>query len=207
MQSPWTVPPPPGPGPWPRPWKTAASTPGCAASRELSTRSNRNERSDAYVAMSAATRPTAASAITPRTSRARSDSGPSTRLLLPELEHVAGLPDRLDEGRAEQVELLAQIAHVGLDDVRVAAEVVAPDVLEDLALREDAARVEHEVAQQAELGSGQLDPGVAAQHLVPLLVEHEIGEAEHVAGQDAAGAAQDRLHARDHLGEAERLRH
>ena len=47
-------------------------------------------------------------------------------------EHVAGLPHRLDQRRPERVELLAQVAHVRLDDVRVAAEVVVPDVLEDL---------------------------------------------------------------------------
>ena len=35
----------------------------------------------------------------------------------------------------------------------------------------------------------------------------EIREAEDVAGQLAAGAAEDRLHARDDLGEAERLGH
>src|SRR5205823_5787619 len=34
-----------------------------------------------------------------------------------------------------------------------------------------------------------------------------VGEAEHVAGQLTAGASQDRLHPRHHLGEAERLRH
>ena len=39
------------------------------------------------------------------------------------------------------------------------------------------------------------------------LVEHEVGEAEHVARQVAGRAAEDRLDARDDLGEAERLRH
>ena len=34
----------------------------------------------------------------------------------------------------------------------------------------------------------------------------EVAEAEHVAGQVAGRAAEDRLHARDDLGEAERLR-
>ena len=78
------------------------------------------------------------------------------------VEHVAGLPDRLDQRRAERVELAAQVAHVGLDDVRVPAEVVAPHVLEDLALREDAARVEQEEAEQVELGRGELDGLVAS---------------------------------------------
>ena len=47
----------------------------------------------------------------------------------------------------------------------------------------------------------------AAEDLVPALVEHEVAEAKHVAGELAAGAPQDRLHARDDLRKAERLRH
>ena len=47
---------------------------------------------------------------------------------------------------------------------------------------------------------------VGAEHLVAPLVEDEVAEAEHVAGEVARGAAQDRLHAGDDLGEAERLR-
>ena len=48
----------------------------------------------------------------------------------------------------------------------------------------------------------------AATNLVPLLVEHEVGEAEHVAGQ-LADLVRRRIAcvARDDLGEAERLRH
>ena len=38
-----------------------------------------------------------------------------------------------------------------------------------------------------------------------VLVEHDVGEAQDVAGAGAAGAAQDRLRARDDLREAERL--
>jgi hypothetical protein len=41
---------------------------------------------------------------------------------------------------------------------------------------------------------------------VPLLVEDEVAEAERVARQLARRAAEDRLDARDELGEAERLR-
>ena len=73
-------------------------------------------------------------------------------------------------------------------------------------LREHAPRIEHEVAQEVELGAGQLDARVAAEDLVPLLVEREVGEMQHVAGQLALRAAENRLHARDDLGEAERLR-
>ena len=47
----------------------------------------------------------------------------------------------------------------------------------------------------------------AAVDLVSILVEDEILELKHVAGQSARGAAEDRLDPRDDLGEAERLRH
>ena len=46
---------------------------------------------------------------------------------------------------------------------------------------------------------------LAAEDLVAALVEDEVGEAKDVAGKLAGGAPQDRLHARDDLGEAERL--
>jgi hypothetical protein len=47
---------------------------------------------------------------------------------------------------------------------------------------------------------------VAAVDLVASLVEHDVGEAQHVPGERAARPAQDRLRACDDLGEAERLR-
>src|SRR2546430_4051826 len=146
----------------------------------------------------------------PRAQSPRVRAGCATRaakaLLLP-VEHVARLPDRPDQRRPERVELPAQVAHVCLDDVRVAAEVVAPDVLQDLPLREHPARVEEEVPQQRELRRGQIDTCAGAVHLVPRLVERHVREGEDVAGQVSARAAQDRLHARDDLGEAERLGH
>ena len=46
---------------------------------------------------------------------------------------------------------------------------------------------------------------LASEHLVADLVEDEILEPEHVAGQVAGRAAEDRLDPRDDLGEAERL--
>ena len=122
-------------------------------------------------------------------------------------EHVAGLAHRLDERRPGGVELAAQVADVRLDHVRVAAEVVSPDVLQDLPLREHAPGVEQEEAQQRELGRRELELRLAAEDLVARLVEVEVLVAEHVAGKVAGCPPQDRLHARDDLGEAERLRH
>ena len=48
-------------------------------------------------------------------------------------QRVADAAHGVDQRRAVRVELLAQIADVGLEHARVAAEVVVPDVVEDLA--------------------------------------------------------------------------
>src|SRR5438105_3897564 len=200
-------------GPGPDSWscsadgrKSAASTAWCAAFNEVSVRWTRNERSFAYVTTSAATNPIAARATTPRSSRARNDRRPSN--LLPfRFEHVAGLAHRLDQRRAECIELAAQVADVRLDDIRVAAEVVAPHILEDLPLRQHPSWIQEEEAQQRELGCRQLDRRLASEHLVPTLVQHQVREAKDVARQLATGAPENRLHARDDLGQAERLRH
>ena len=65
-----------------------------------------------------------------------------------------------------------------LDDARLAAEVVVPDVVEDLGLGQDAVRVEHEVTQQLELGRRHLDDAAAAADLVGVVVELEVVEGE-----------------------------
>ena len=76
------------------------------------------------------------------------------------------------------VQLLAQVAHVGLDDVRIAVEVVAPHVIEDLRLREHEARVLHEVPQQVELGRGEPQRLAGAPHLVGVDDHLEVRELE-----------------------------
>ena len=101
----------------------------------------------------ARTSPTATSPTRASSRRRRSD----TFLVLARAQAVAHAADRLDERGTERIELASQIPHVGLDDVAVAAEVVVPDVIEDLALGDDAASVEQKVAQQLELGRGELD--------------------------------------------------
>src|SRR5580698_3227341 len=65
---------------------------------------------------------------------------------------VADQPDGVDHRRPGDVELLAQVADVGLDDVGVTPEVVVPHVIEDLALRQHPPGVEEKEAQEAELG-------------------------------------------------------
>src|SRR5215212_8647591 len=86
-----------------------------------------------------------------RSRRARAAPGAKAGSLPPlGLEHVSRLADGLDQRRPGGVEFPAQVADVGLDDVGVAAEVVAPHVLEDLRLGEHAPRVEEEIAQKRE---------------------------------------------------------
>src|SRR3954452_16004246 len=115
--------------------------------------------------MLATTRPIAVSETTTVSRRARSD----TELRLAQC--VADEPHRLDQRWAERVELLAQVADVRLDDVRVAAEVVVPHVVEDLPLRQHPARVQHQEAEELELCARELDRLVAATDLAGLLVE------------------------------------
>src|SRR5947209_5228863 len=151
----------------------------CAAVRLSSTRSTRNERNAVYVAMSARTRPTSATAATAIRRRARNDSltaAPASRLRFS--QRVPDEPDRLDERRTETVELLAQIAHVRLDDVGVAAEVVVPHRVQDLRLGEHALGVAHEEPQQVELGRGQLEHVVPAPDLASVLVHYQVREAQ-----------------------------
>src|SRR5262245_12690437 len=104
-------------------------------------------------------------------------------------EHVAGLPHGLDERRAERVELLAQVADVRLDDIGVTAEVVVPDVLKNLSLREHAPWIQHEEPEERKLGRGQRDGRRAAEDLVAALVEREVADAQHVAGEVTGGTA------------------
>src|SRR4051794_13099551 len=112
----------------------------------------------------------------------------------------------MDERRAVDVQLLAQVAHVGLQHARVAAEVVLPHVVEDLRAGEHAARVEHQVAQQPVLRGGQLDRRAGARDLARVLVELEVLEAQARGLRlGSARAPQHVAHARQQLLEAERL--
>jgi hypothetical protein len=91
---------------------------------------------------------------------------------------VAHAAHGLDERRAVHVDLLAQVAHVGLDVAGVAAEVVVPDVVEDLCLRQHARGILHEVAKEPELGGRELDRHAGSPDLVGVVIEREVGELE-----------------------------
>src|SRR5262249_58954771 len=86
------------------------------------------------------------------------------------LEDVAHAADGVDHRLAAGVDLLAQVADVQLDHVRLAAEVVVPDPVEDLGLGPHPARVAHEEPQQLELGRGELDQLAVPAYLPGLLI-------------------------------------
>ena len=96
------------------------------------------------------------------------------------------------------IDLLAQVAHIRLEHAGVAGEVVAPHVIKQLRAREDAARIEHQVPEQAVLGGGELDRLAGARHLARVLVELQVRERQppRLLGQRAR-AAQDVAQAGD----------
>ena len=115
---------------------------------------------------------------------------------------------RCARAAARGVELAPQIADVGLEHAGVAAEVIAPDVVEQLRPRHHAPSVEHQVAQQPVLGHGQLDRHTAAGDLAQILVELQIGEPQRLRPRrDRARAAQDHPQPCHQFLQAERLGH
>src|SRR5262245_53264323 len=82
----------------------------------------------------ASARPT--TRVAPAVVRRRTEPGRRRRSATVGCQAVAVAPHRLDGRAVEgQVDLLAQVADVDLDDVRVALELVVPHVVEDLPLR------------------------------------------------------------------------
>src|SRR5665213_659736 len=69
-------------------------------------------------------------------------------------EGVADAAHGMDQRPPVDVDLLAQVADVGLEHAGVTTEVVIPDVVEQLRAGEHFARVGQQVAQQPVLGGG-----------------------------------------------------
>src|SRR6202171_2105642 len=109
-------------------------------------------------------------------------------------QDVSDAPQCVEQTLLTGVDLAAQIRHIGLDDVDVAAEVVPPHVVEDLRLRQHGARVDDEVPEQRELRRRQRNRLAGLPYFVGVLVEFDVGEGEPgVAGflDATAGPAQD----------------
>jgi hypothetical protein len=121
-------------------------------------------------------------------------------------QHVPEAPDGVDQGGFDAVHLLAQVGDVVLDHPAAPAEVVLPDVVQDLALGQDPLPVDHEEAQQLELGRRQLDGAPAPAHPHHVLVDLQVVVLEAVdrfAGP--LGAAQHGPDPGDQLLQAEGL--
>src|ERR1700722_2101659 len=130
----------------------------------------------------------------------------SPRRVIRLTQDVTDQADGVNERCAVLLQLATQVTDVGLDHVRLPAEVVVPDVVEYLRLRQDVPGIEHEVAQQVELGRRELDVDAPSSDLMRRLVELEVGEAEHtVIVRTEPGATQDGLHPGDHFGQRERF--
>ena len=88
------------------------------------------------------------------------DVGPSSGISVGGVrdQAVAGTAHGEDGLHAERrVDLLADVADVDLDDVRVALEVGAPDLVEQLGLRDDRVGAAHQQLEQRELARGEID--------------------------------------------------
>src|SRR5437899_7538068 len=120
---------------------------------------------------------------------------------------VAHTADGVDQWWvAGVIELLAQIADVRRDDLTVAAEVVIPDVVEDLCTGHHASAVDQQVPQQPELSRRQLDLFVAVPNLVGFDVHDDVLERDAACSVDRAQrTAEHRLDSEPKLFKAERL--
>src|SRR6476619_6448352 len=91
-------------------------------------------------------------------------------------QYVSSAAQGVNHRRTVGIDLLAEVGDVELDDVCLAAEVVVPDPIQDLGLAEHSPWVAHQVAEQLEFGSRQLDLHAAAAYLVAILVERQISD-------------------------------
>src|SRR3954468_18105178 len=132
--------------PWPAPWRLKSSDSRRVVSTPTTTAKPH--------------RITSVSAAEPPASRQRI----GTRLYA---EYVARAADRMEEARLSTgFELPSQVGDEDLDRVRDRERVVAPDLVEQLLARDHEPLVAHQVLEQLELALGELDPALAAEHLM-----------------------------------------
>ena len=141
-------------------------------------------RGRATVVTPTARQASASSTTSPTVSRARSVRR-AGRAAAPHrglrLEDVADPAHRVDHRGAPGVDLLPQVADVELDDMRLAAEVVGPDPVEDLGLGQHPAGVAHQEPQQLELGAATAPPArPPRRHLPGVLVHDEVPDGQPV---------------------------
>src|SRR3954462_13676574 len=145
---------------------------------------------------------TTAMNVMPASRRARNDIvTPSTRS-----QGVAHAPDGVNELRLDVIDLLAEGADVCLGNATGAAEVVLPDMVEDLRLRQHPTLIDEHVAEQVVLGRRQRDVLAVTLHAMGVVVHSQVGATEHGAvALRVRCPPQHRLGARHQLVETERL--
>src|ERR1700685_2312956 len=74
-----------------------------------------------------------------------------------EPEHVADSAERVQQVRLGGIDLAPQYGDVRLHDAGITAEVVVPDMVQDLHLGQHPVRVAHEVPEQLEFRRRELD--------------------------------------------------
>src|SRR5262249_60102360 len=82
-------------------------------------------------------------------------------------DHIPHAADRADQFAFEWlVDLVAEVAHVNVDDVRRAVKTLVPDVLDDHRPRKRATGVGHQIFKQGVFLSRQFDPLSSAPDLL-----------------------------------------
>src|SRR5579875_3592606 len=150
-------------------------------------------------------RTTAIASAKPRVRRTRIGS---RRRCTPSVcaQPVADATHRLDRVAPERtVDLLPQVAHVDVDDVRAALEGDVPGAVEKLGAAERDSRPAHEQLEQRELLGGEVELPLAPPGSMGGRVEAEVADLEHGRPLDRRAAGQG-PQARQELLEGERLR-
>src|ERR1019366_2864313 len=96
------------------------------------------------------------------------------------VERIAGSPHGADRvGELAAIDRFAQAPDMHVDGALVDIDVAAPDAVEQLLARENAARALHQKLQQAIFGRPQIDGAAAARDPPLVAVEFDVADAEH----------------------------
>src|SRR5439155_14331601 len=118
-------------------------------------------------------------------------------------EPISSAADGLDD---IWTQFLAQVADVHLDDVGPRVVLVAPDLIDELGLGQNLARMVHHRLQEGELPRGQLDRSPLDQRFPRKNVDGD-SSVRDLRRNRLVGGAETRSDARQQFREAERLRH
>src|SRR5712672_2063807 len=124
----------------------------------------------------------------------------SRRLAEAVVERIAGAAHGADRVRhAAAVERLAQASDVDVDRALVDIDIAAPDLVEQLLAREDAAWVFQQELEQAKLGRPERHLAARARHPLGVTVELDVTGSEQRRDPLGLGAAQQRADAGEQL--------